>query len=106
MTENERREIQRQRREAEERIKEFDRRAHMAQSGEIQMPHFAERTNAPVVPKKAEQESNKGFGLLKMLNFGSLKFDDDIAVIILIMLLIGKDGGDELLLLALLYVML
>lgn len=117
MTENERREMDRMRRDAEQRVRDMNQRAKNALSGRgnVPMPHFVEPPHTKQPPKETAPpqppplmetpKQNKGFGLLKMLNFGSLKLDNDVLVIALLIMLLGNDEADELLLLALLYIM-
>lgn len=107
------------RRDAERRVREMNQRARSAVSGEgLPMPHFVESPHkkhphppAPEPPKPSKPlpapapKKNRGLGLLQMLNFQSLKLDNDILVIALLIMLLGNDDADELLLLALLYIM-
>ena len=120
MTENERREMERMRRDAEQRVREMNQRAKSAVSGrgDLPMPHFVEPAHhrrQPQQPKPEKEppkpvpapapQNHRGLGLLKMLNFQSLKLDNDILVIALLIMLLGSDDADELLLMALLYIM-
>ncbi len=117
MTDNERREMEQMRRDAEQRVREMNARARAAVSGagnrqqprsaeQEKPPHSQQPANPPTkTPAAVTPAQNKGLGLLKMLNFQSLKLDNDIMVIAMMIMLLGSDDADELLLLALLYIM-
>ncbi len=103
MTDNERREMEQMRKEAERRVRDMNARAKAAVSGsENKIPI---KTNEQPKQELKVQPQNRGLGLLKMLNLQSLKLDNDILVIIMMIMLLGNDDADELLLLALVYIM-
>lgn len=127
---DDRQNMQKMQRDAEQRLREMQRRADRAVSGSDMppIPNFvrvdgrrnqqSQRNEVPA-PKTHEQPkyeqidkntktavSNKGLNFLKMLNFKGLKFDKDIMLIIVMILLLSSDESDELLIYALIYIML
>lgn len=127
-------EMERMQRDAENRMREMQRRSDRAVSGSSMppVPNFV-RTNPmrrpdnfrqPTPPKNednlkqsktpprnendkgAAKGKGKGFNLLSMLNFKGIKFDSDTILIIALIFLLSTEETDELLLLALVYIML
>lgn len=127
-------ELQKMQKEAEQRMREMQRRtAKYSGSSDIPpVPNFVRvgaghgnhrsapihietnhhhsphnNQNHPSSNKKAPTGlAGKGFDLLKMFNFGNFKFDSDITIIVVLILLLSSEETDELLLLALAYIML
>ncbi len=119
MTEQERREMERNTEEAIRRMREMSSR-NSFQNGMPPGPSFLNmkgqnhNTSSYDIPQKKENGSllgklipkGKGLNLLKMLNFNNFKIDGDISILIVVILLLSNEDSDELLLLALLYIML
>ncbi len=120
--------MQKMRAQAEQRIRQMQKKADRAISASDMppVPNFV-RTNAKaqnshnntLTNQKTEQDKtiekakhfnkpqqNKGLNLLKMFNFGNIKLDKDVMLIIVMILLLSSEDSDELLLLALAYIML
>ena len=128
--------IQRMQRDAEQRMREMQRRTsrYSGSHDAPQVPNFVrlspgqidrQRPKSQAQPPKQAQDTkplkkptrtnpqgnsngvlNKGFNLLKMFNFQNFRLDSDITIIIVLILLISSEETDELLLLALAYIML
>ena len=105
MTDNERREMEQMRRDAERRVRDMNARAKAMVSGSDNGNHPQKEKQTDPFQKTEAPSKNRGLGLLKMLNLQSLKLDNDVLVIIMIIMLLGNDEADELLLLALVYIM-
>ena len=124
------------RKEAEERIRDMQRRSasYPAGSDIPPVPNFVRvstdrnsKSSAPLnqpIPKDLDKRNGddgsqkdgkpfggtlsprKGFDLLKLFNFDNFKLDNDILIIIVLILLLSSEESDELLLMALVYIML
>lgn len=122
MSQPDRTETERMQREAEQRMREMQRRADRAVHGSNMppVPNFVRTNmnrNSPTEnsqkkphennnPTPSKQKSNKGFDILKLLNFKNLKIDNDIIIILMLIFLLSTEDTDELMLLALIYIML
>ena len=125
--------IKKMQRDAEYRMREMQRKAERAVSGNDMppVPNFVrinQQTNNKgnhtnqTPPQDLNKEHNvrfaeqkkpqgllgklKGFDLLKIFNFNNLKIDNDILIILALIFLLSTEDTDELLLIALLYIML
>ena len=118
----------RMQRDAENRIREMQRKADRAIKGNdtppvpnfVKMtpqsnptPHTQDRMpqvnshKPPEPPAKSGILSKfRGIDFLKLFNFKNIHIDSDITVIIALLLLLSTDDTDELLVLALIYIML
>ena len=105
MTDNERREMEQMRRDAERRVRDMNARAKAVVSGSENRNHPQKNEQPDRCQEPEKPSQNRGLGLLKMLNLQSLKLDNDVLVIIMMIMLLGSDDADELLLLALVYIM-
>ena len=92
------REFERQRKEAEERVREMNRN-YRIKSG---ITPAQEQKTATV----KENGSSRPFDILKMLRLDGIKGDPDRLLLLGIFLLLSGEDTDELLLYALLYIML
>ena len=119
----------RMQRDAENRIREMQRKADRAIKGNDTplVPNFVrmnpQRTPTPK-PQSSSQPSGthqmsttpprksgilsrfKGIDFLKLFNFKNIHIDSDITIIIALLLLLSTEDTDELLVLALIYIML
>lgn len=119
----------RMQRDAENRIREMQRKADRAIKGNDTppVPNFVrmnpQRTPTPK-PQSPSQPSDahptsttpprkngilsrfKGIDFLKLFNFKNIHIDSDITIIIALLLLLSTEDTDELLVLALIYIML
>ena len=121
------RDMQKMQRDAEQRIRDMQKKADRAVAGNDMppIPNFVRTNTKPHVgnnnyggsnlentakqnqtQKPMPQKENKGINLLKMFNFSNLKFDRDIMLVVVMILLLSTEENDELLLLALVYIML
>jgi hypothetical protein len=118
--------IQKMQRDAEQRIREMQRRADKAVLGGDMppVPNFVKTgqnsrqpQSKPMPPKNDEVQNtkpqksvnpsgNRGLNFLKLLNFKGLKFDKDVSLIVVLILLLSSDETDEMLIFALIYIML
>lgn len=127
MTDN-RHDMQKMQRDAENRIREMQKKADRAVLGSDMppIPNFVKVDNRkqqsnikqdepPKISnvsaidnktRKNEYQNNKGLNLLKMFNFKHMKLDKDIMLIVVMILLLSSEDTDELLLMALVYIML
>lgn len=118
----------RMQRDAENRIREMQRKADRAVKGNDTppVPNFVkmnpQRTQAPQQPRQTPPSEThkppeptskggilskfKGIDFLKLFNFKNIHIDSDITVIIALLLLLSTEDTDELLVLALIYIML
>lgn len=120
--------VARMQRDAENRIREMQRKADRAIKGNDTppVPNFVkmnpQRVQTPSPQKNAEPtevhkppeppqkggilSKFKGIDFLKLFNFKNIHIDSDITVIIALLLLLSTEDTDELLVLALIYIML
>lgn len=127
MTDN-RHDMQKMQRDAENRIREMQKKADRAVLGSDMppIPNFVRVDNRKQQSKRNQDEppktsnasatnnkvhrnegqNNKGINLLKMFNFKNMKLDKDIMLIVVMILLLSSEDTDELLLMALVYIML
>ncbi len=119
MAETNRQDIFKMQRDAEQRLREMQRRADRAVQGSDMppVPNFRKTDGCHnevhgsfhakhEKRSEPEQKGIKGINLLRMLNFDKLKLDKDIMLIVVMILLLSSEESDELLLLALMYIML
>ncbi len=124
MSQPSRLEMEKMQRDAEQRMREMQRRSNQALHGGDMppVPNFvnpnpqrqnrsAPAQNQPkrepsVTPAATPPAKNKGFDLLKLLNFKNLKLDSDILIIVVLIFLLSTEETDELLMMALIYIML
>ena len=101
------REFERQRKEAEERVREMNRN-YRIKSGitPAQEQKTANVKENGYSPQKQETTSARPFDILKMLRLDGIKGDPDRLLLLGIFLLLSGEDTDELLLYALLYIML
>ncbi len=98
--------------EAQNRLKEMQRRSEEAVGKIPPAPDFVMlRKNEPELPKKQKCESapekpRGGLDILKMFNFKNINMDSDRVLILAVLLLLAGNSSDELLLFALVYIML
>ncbi len=120
----------RMQRDAENRIREMQRKADRAIKGNdtppvpnyVKMSPQRPQTAQPQRPVQPINETHptpyspprkggilskfKGIDFLKLFNFKNIHIDSDITVIIALLLLLSTEDTDELLVLALIYIML
>ncbi len=65
-----------------------------------------EQGGSPAPKPEPPKPQNKGFDLLKMLNFNKIEMDNDRLLLLMLCLLLANEKADEKLLLALVYIML
>ena len=111
MSDMNREEFLRLQKEAEERLRQMQRRSEQALGIMPPTPDFVKLRNEekpPAQPKVAKNPpaKNNGFDILKMFNFKNIQLDSDRVLIIAVLLLLMGDSSDELLMLALIYIML
>lgn len=102
------REFERQRKEAEERVREMNRnyriKSGITPAQEQKTANVKE--NDYSLQKKGLSSSGRPFDILKMLRLDGIKGDPDRLLLLGIFLLLSGEDTDELLLYALLYIML
>ncbi len=119
----------RMQRDAENRIREMQRKADRAVKGNDTppVPNFVrmnpQRASTPQPQRPAQPPEPhptletpprkggilsqfKGIDFLKLFNFKNMHIDSDITIIIALLLLLSTEDADELLVLALIYIML
>lgn len=117
----------RMQRDAENRIREMQRKADRAIKGNDTppVPNFVKMSPQTTQPQRPVQQINrtpttrdtpplkgsilskfKGIDFLKLFNFKNIHIDSDITVIIALLLLLSTEDTDELLVLTLIYIML
>lgn len=131
MSANTQQDLQKMQRDAEQRIREMQRRSERAVKGNDTppVPNFVRlnqdrtRTQKPPNepthnhPKPDSQHTQpsqkggllskfKGLDILKIFNFKNIHIDNDVLIIIALIFLLSTEETDELLLLALIYIML
>ena len=106
MAELSRDEFMRLQRDAEERLRQMQRKSEKL-TGVPPAPEFVRlREEMPPPQTKNHPEKKGGFDLLRMFNFSNMQFDSDRILIIAVLLLLMSESNDELLMLALIYIML
>lgn len=107
MAELSRDEFVRLQRDAEERLRQMQRKSEQL-TGVPPAPEFVKIRETEKTPTKIKNrpERKGGFDLLKMFNFSNLQLDSDRVLIIAVLLLLMSESSDELLMLALIYIML
>lgn len=124
MTEQERREFDRRKADAEAQLhKIYYGSAPKSTAQGLKMPGFLAPTKSATSPKQNEAAVKKppaspppvtrpapsktnGMNLLNLLNFKGIQMDHDRLIILALCMLLASEEADELLLLALLYIML
>lgn len=131
MTDKERQEFNRRKREAERQLNNmyYGNQTNAEQGTGLKMPPFLSpaRNTPPKItnnqtekstdnantPKQSEERHtsknthhSKGLNLLNLLNFKGMQMDNDRLIILALCLLLSGEEADELLLLALMYIML
>ncbi len=116
MNEFDRNDMKRMQKEAEERLKEMQRKSNYHINNAMPpTPNFVkinqkEVKAIPPTPtdeiKPAVKNNNFGGKFLNILNLNNLKMDNDIIIILMLILLLSANDTDEILLLALVYIML
>lgn len=98
--------------EAQNRLKEMQRRSEEAVGKIPPAPDFVMlRRDESELPEKqnrepAPEKSRGGFDILRMFNFKNITMDSDRVLILAVLLLLAGNSSDELLLFALVYIML
>lgn len=128
MSQPSRTEMEKMQRDAEQRMREMQRRSSQVLQGNEMPPvpnfvnpnphrqqrnqHANKSTPEPIQkpsesrPQHEAQHKPKGFDILKLLNFKNLKLDSDILLIVVLIFLLSTEETDELLMMALIYIML
>lgn len=119
MTDKERSEFEKQKREAERQLNEMYFGTSKRNENTLKMPPFLAPSQNKNSPKKEikqineikkeeekQKEKPRGLNLLNMLDLKSINMDSDRALILALVLLLSGEETDELLSLALLYIML